>query len=96
MLCLACAEEASSRGKHSSTFEVLRIDLLTGENTDNSKYKSTELRKKKNPTREKSRKCYRVLIKKENIILRESIEPGYVLNGWAAVPVCFPDAVIKY
>lgn len=49
MLCLACAEEASSRGKHSSTFEVLRIDLLTGENTDNSKYKSTELRKKKIP-----------------------------------------------
>lgn len=96
MLCLACAEEASSRGKHSSTFEVLRIDLLTGENTDNSKYKEHRAQEeKKSPTREKSRKCYRVLIKKE-IILRESIEPGYVLNGWAAVPVCFPDAVIKH
>lgn len=33
---------------------------------------------------------------KENIILRESIEPGYVLSGWATVPVCFPDAVIKH
>ena len=47
MLCLACAEEASSRGKHSSTFEVLRIDLFTGENTDNSKYKEHRAQEEK-------------------------------------------------
>lgn len=53
MLCLACAEEASSRGKHSSTFEVLRTDLLTGENTDNSKYKEHRAQEEKKVPQEK-------------------------------------------
>lgn len=80
--------------KHSSTFEVLRIDLLTGENTDSSKYKEHRAQEEKKSHKRKEQEILQGT-NKENIILRESIEPGYVLNGWAAVPVCFPDTVIK-
>lgn len=82
--------------KHSSTFEVLRIDLLTGENTDNSKYKEHRAQEEKKSHKRKEQEMLQGTNKEENIILRESIEPGYVLNGRAAVPVCFPDAVIKH
>lgn len=76
--------------------EVPRIDLTTGKSTDSSTYKYHRARGE-NPTREKSGKCHGVQIRKENIILRESIKSRYffLMEGWVLVPVCFSLAVIK-